>query len=59
VTSGQGSVQHTLNQLGRRGAMPYVKILEIVLKAVSAVIDAIMCVLKFIGYIGKMKPETE
>jgi hypothetical protein len=36
-----------------------VKILEIVLKAVAAVIDAVMCVLKFIGYIGKMKPETE
>jgi hypothetical protein len=39
--------------------MPNAKILEIVLKAVSAVIDAVMCVLKFMGYIGKMKLETE
>jgi hypothetical protein len=38
--------------------MPNIKILEIVLKAVSAAIDAVMCVLKFIGYIGKMKQET-
>jgi hypothetical protein len=37
--------------------MPDTKTLEIVLKAVSAVIDAVMCVLKFIGYIDKMKPE--
>jgi hypothetical protein len=44
--------------MGRRGAMPDIKILEAVLKAVAAVIDAAMCVLKFIGYIGKMKPET-
>jgi hypothetical protein len=39
--------------------MPNIKILEIVLKAVAAVIDAVMCVLKFIGYIDKMIPETE
>jgi hypothetical protein len=29
------------------------------IRAVSAVIDAVMRVLKLIGYIGKMKPETE
>jgi hypothetical protein len=52
-------VPHTLNQFGRRGAMSKIKILEIVLKAVSAVIDAVMCVLKFIGYIGKIEPATE
>jgi hypothetical protein len=39
--------------------MPNIKILEIVLKAVAAVIDAVMCVLKFIGYLNKMIPETE
>jgi hypothetical protein len=39
--------------------MPNIKTLEIVLKAVSAAIDAVMCVLKFIGYIDKMKPATE
>jgi hypothetical protein len=38
--------------------MPNIKILEIVLKAVSAAICAAMRVLKFIGYIGKMKPES-
>jgi hypothetical protein len=39
--------------------MPDIKIIETVLKAVAAVIDAVMCVLKFIGYIGKLTPETE
>jgi hypothetical protein len=39
--------------------MPNIKILEIVLKAVAAVIDAVMSILKFIGYIDKMIPETE
>jgi hypothetical protein len=39
--------------------MPDIKILETVLKAISAAISAVMCVLKCIGYIGKLKPETE
>jgi hypothetical protein len=39
--------------------MPNIKTIEIILKALSAGIDAVMCVLKFIGYIGKMKPTTE
>jgi hypothetical protein len=39
--------------------MPNVKIIETVLKAVAALISAVMCVLKFIGYIGKLTPETE
>ena len=39
--------------------MPDTKILEIVLKAVSAAIGAGLCVLKCIGYIDKVKPETE
>jgi hypothetical protein len=38
--------------------MSKIKILEIMLKAVSVAIDAVMCVLKFIGYIDKMKQET-
>jgi hypothetical protein len=39
--------------------MPDTKTLEIVLKAVSAAIGVGMCVLKCIGYINKIKPETE
>ena len=35
-----------------------IKIVENVLKAVAALIAAAMSILKFIGYIGKLKLET-
>jgi hypothetical protein len=44
--------------LGGEGAMPDTKILEVVLEAVSAVIYAVMCILEFICYIGRMEPEN-
>ena len=37
--------------------MSKIKIIETVSKAVTAIIDAIMSIIKFLGYIDKIKPK--